>query len=429
MQGDVGGYRVLRRVRGSSGDFEEVGQTGRLVTSYTDETVTPGAKYHYRVKAFNGAGDSEASNQVSADVLRRPVNVAATGAPAVTGTAQVYETLTADTSAITDANGTERGAFTYQWLADDTDISGATAATYTVAAADLAKTIKVRVSITDDAGYVETLTSAATAAVEAASPGASPPDVVAAPAVAAPAAPQNLALQWLTHDGVTLVWDAPAGTVDSYQILRRIRHSSEDFEVVGETGSAATIHTDTTAAPSTSYTYRVRAVNAGGFSGVSRYLNLITLARPPANRAATGAPTISGSARVDGTVTADTTAIADRDGLRQRVVRLPVAGRRHRHLRRHRSQPTPSPTPNWPRPSKCASHSPTTTATPRPSPAPASDQWATPSARHRPASSRPTTSNKPTSNKPTTRSRRSCPIRRRRRGSCSRSRSGATAFA
>ena len=55
--------------------------------------------------------------------------------------------------------------FTYQWLADDTEIAGATGSTYTLVAGDVGKSIKVRVSFTDDAGNAETLTSAATTAV------------------------------------------------------------------------------------------------------------------------------------------------------------------------------------------------------------------------------------------------------------------------
>ena len=90
------------------------------------------------------------------------VNSAATGAPIVSGTAQVGETLTADTSGISDVDGMDDAAFAYQWLADDTEIQGATNADYTLADADEGRTVKVRVSFTDDAGNDETLTSAAT---------------------------------------------------------------------------------------------------------------------------------------------------------------------------------------------------------------------------------------------------------------------------
>ena len=81
---------------------------------------------------------------------------------------QAGETLTADASAITDGDGLDNAVFGYQWLADDTAISGATGSTYTLADGDVGQTIKVRVSFTDDQGNGETLTSEATGQVEAA---------------------------------------------------------------------------------------------------------------------------------------------------------------------------------------------------------------------------------------------------------------------
>ena len=67
-----------------------------------------------------------------------------------------------------DDDGLTNVRYTYQWIRVDdnteTNISGATASTYTLVAADQGKTIKVTVSFTDDAGNAETLTSAATAA-------------------------------------------------------------------------------------------------------------------------------------------------------------------------------------------------------------------------------------------------------------------------
>ena len=75
------------------------------------------------------------------------------------------ESLTASTSGIFDADGLANATFTYQWLADDADISGATTSSYTVVAADAGKAIKVTVSFTDDEGNEESVTSAATPAV------------------------------------------------------------------------------------------------------------------------------------------------------------------------------------------------------------------------------------------------------------------------
>ena len=97
-----------------------------------------------------------------------PPNSVATGAPAISGTVQVAQTLTASTSDISDSDGLTNPTFTYQWLADDADITDATGSTCTLAAADEGKTIKVRVSFTDDRGQQETLTSTATATVASA---------------------------------------------------------------------------------------------------------------------------------------------------------------------------------------------------------------------------------------------------------------------
>ena len=106
------------------------------------------------------------------------VNTPATGAPAISGTEQVGETLTASTLGIADADGLSGATFSYQWMSSrDTEIQGATDATYILVAADAGKTIKVRVSFTDDAGNEETLTSAATAPVAAAVPSAPGPAV------------------------------------------------------------------------------------------------------------------------------------------------------------------------------------------------------------------------------------------------------------
>ena len=95
-------------------------------------------------------------------------NTPATGSPTITGTARVGETLTVDTTGISDDDGLDNATFAYQWLADDAGINGATASTYTLADDDAGKVLKVRVSFTDDAGNGEELTSAATGAGAAA---------------------------------------------------------------------------------------------------------------------------------------------------------------------------------------------------------------------------------------------------------------------
>ena len=100
--------------------------------------------------------------------LSLPANHPATGEPAITGTAQAGQELTAVTTGIMDADGLTGVDFTYQWVRVDADgmsnpadITDATAATYTLTAADAGKRIKVQVSFTDELSGVEERTSAA----------------------------------------------------------------------------------------------------------------------------------------------------------------------------------------------------------------------------------------------------------------------------
>ena len=97
------------------------------------------------------------------------VTVTRAGEAAIAGIPLVGETLTADTSRIADEDGLSGASFSHQWVSNDgigdTDIEGATNATYVLTAGDLGKTIRVRVSFTDDEGNPETLTSPATAMV------------------------------------------------------------------------------------------------------------------------------------------------------------------------------------------------------------------------------------------------------------------------
>ena len=121
-------------------------------------------------------------------------NTAATGEPAITGTAQVGQTLTAVTTGITDADGLTSPTYTYQWIRVDgteADIAGENSSTYTLVDADLGKTIKVKVSFTDDASHTETLTSAVTVT-----------------AAAAPGSPKNLSAT-VGVGQVVLVWEPP----------------------------------------------------------------------------------------------------------------------------------------------------------------------------------------------------------------------------
>ena len=205
---------------------------GAASLTYTLADTDEGKAIKVEVTFIDDAGNDESLTSAATDaVAAAPTpHSPATGAPTISGTAQVGETLTANTSGIADADGLTNATFSYQWLADDTDIAGATGLTYTLTDSEESKAITVRVSFTDDADNEETLTSAATAAV-AAKPNS--------PATGEP----GLSFSWMTRVGETITADT-SGIADadgltnatfSYQWL------ADDVEIAGATGLTYTL--------------------------------------------------------------------------------------------------------------------------------------------------------------------------------------------
>ena len=247
--------------------------SGATNATYTLADTDEGKAIKVEVTFTDDADNDESLTSAATDaVAAAPTpNTPATGTPTITGTAQVGETLTAGTSGIADADGLTNVSFTYQWLADDADISGATGSTYTLADTDEGKAIKVEVTFTDDADNEETLTSAATGAAAGAQPTEPPSKPTGLEATA-------------THDSVTLTWDDPGDdTITGYVILRRIPGVDPQGhfnELVANTGTAATTYTDDTVSAETRYTYRIKAINGAGTSERSRWSHIDTPAAP-----------------------------------------------------------------------------------------------------------------------------------------------------
>ena len=245
--------------------------SGATNDTYTLVAADEGKVIKVRVSFTDDADNEETLTSAATGAVDARPNSPATGAPTIAGTAQVGQTVTADTSGIADADGLANATFSFQWLADDSEIAGATGLTYTLTNTDEGKAITVQVSFTDDEGNAETLTSAATAAVAGAHP------------TEPPATPKNLSAT-ASHDSVTLTWDDPGDdTITGYVILRRIPGVDPEGhfdELVADTGTDATTYTDNTVAAETRYTYRIKAINGAGTSERSRWSHIDTPAAP-----------------------------------------------------------------------------------------------------------------------------------------------------
>ena len=300
LYGSPYSYQWIRNDGTTETDIENAASS-----TYTLSDADVGKTIRVRVSFADDRGYEEALTSVPTTAVQPRPNSPETGLPTIIGKAETGETLTADTSGITDADGLTNVSYTYQWIANDgttdTDIENATAATYTLVTADEGKTIKVKVSFTDDATNSQTLTSAAT-------PPVTPPNT---PATGAPTISVTAQVgETLTAD-VSGITDADGLTSVSYSYQWIANDASTDTDISGQTGSTYTL-----VSADVGKTIKVRV---GFTDDLGHEENLVSAAttavQPRPNTPATGAPTISGTAQVGETLTADVSGITDADGL------------------------------------------------------------------------------------------------------------------
>ena len=310
----------------------------------TGESLPAGA-YELKATAYKQDGDVLGTLQVSFTVTAgQPAqqqkvvpNNSATGAPTISGTAQVGQTLTADTTGIADADGLTNVSYSYQWMADDANIPGATDPTYTLTEDDEGKAIKVTVNFTDDAHNEESLTSAETGEVaDEAGP------LTAFTVVDTSSDPDDVL--GTLEDGGTLTLDNPASDrhgirvdTDSNDDIHKVelalsgaKTSSKDewvfpYSLYGDSGEG---NLTGESLPAGSYQLTATAYRQNGdVLGTLTVSFTVAEYQPPvqeqqtaqANNHASGAPTISGTVQVGQTLTVDTSGIADADGLTNAV--------------------------------------------------------------------------------------------------------------
>ena len=296
-------YQWVRHDPVTNTDTDIPGATG---STYTVTRQDRDRAIKVRVEFTDDGGNNEELTSFALLILP-PVNTPASGQPAIAGTLEVGQVLTADTSGISDADGMHNATFGYQWTAGGSQIQNAIGMSHTLTEDEEGLAIRVSVSFTDDAGNEETLTSQAT--MEVASGGPTEP----------PGHPRNLTGVANADGTVTLRWKAPDDdSVTGYQILRRRPTEGENtlLVYVEDTGSAATTYTDANVSAGIKHVYRVQAINAAGLSKRSNAVR-ITPTQPdePENSPATGGPTISGMPQVGETLRVDTSGIGDADGL------------------------------------------------------------------------------------------------------------------
>ncbi len=302
-------------------NVEMPGETG---STYTLAPADKGRTFAVRVSFTDDRGTTESLTSRSTVIVAARPNSEPTGLPAITGTPQVGQTLTADTSAIDDEDGLENAVFRYQWLASKSGVIlvllGETSSTYTLAPTDEGYTFQVQVSFTDDADNQESLTSEATEAVAAAAQ-----------------ALLTAAFQGLpdSHDGSTaftfrVLFSEDVGVSyvnmrdDAFSLsegdvtgARRVDGRNDLWEITVEPDDNSDVGITLPANRSCTTTGAICTREDSPRQLTNSPTATVTgpAEAPPTNTSAAGAPTISGTPQVEQTLTADTSSITDEDGL------------------------------------------------------------------------------------------------------------------
>ena len=206
--------------------------SGETDASYTLVADDVGKTIQVRVSFTDDADNQERLTSAATEAVAARPNTSATGLPTIGGTARVGEVLTADTTGIADVDGLSNVSYGYQWVAGGTDLGGATASAYTLTAGERGKTIKVRVSFTDDADNQERLTSAATEAV-AARPNTS--------ATGLPTIRGTVRVGEVLTADTTGIGDADGLTNVSYSYQWVVTDGGAYLDISGETGATYTL--------------------------------------------------------------------------------------------------------------------------------------------------------------------------------------------
>ncbi len=282
----VTGYRLERCQGTGCSSFAEIALPAG--TSFGDSGLAASTSYSYRVRATDAAGNlSGYSNVASATTQTAPDTTPPT-APAVLS-ASVGSASQIDLSWTPSTDNV--GVTGYQ--IDRCEGSGCTAfaqiATSSVASFSdtglaASTTYRYRVRATDAAGNVSANSSIVTATTQA------------VPDTTPPTAPAGLAATAVSATQINLTWNASTDNVgvSGYRVFRCTGASCTTFAQIAT--SAAASYSDTGLIPSTTYQYRVQAVDAAGnLSADSNTVSMATLSdtTPPTAPAGLAATAVS----------------------------------------------------------------------------------------------------------------------------------------
>jgi subtilisin family serine protease len=255
------GFTVERSTDNAT--FTQIASIAANSTSYSDTGLTASTTYYYRVRAFNGAGNSAYSNTASATTQSPPPTPPA----APTNLSASATSSTAINLTWTDNANNENG-FTVERSTDNATFTqiasiAANSTSYSDTGLAASTTYYYRVRAFNGAGN-SAYSNTASATTQ------SPPPTP-------PAAPTNLSASATSSTAINLTWTDNANNENGFTVERSTDNAT--FTQIASIAANSTNYSDTGLTASTTYYYRVRAFNGAGNSAYSNTASATT--QPP----------------------------------------------------------------------------------------------------------------------------------------------------
>lgn len=259
------GFKIERCTGLDCTDFAEIGVVGVNVTGYSDSGLAGSTSYSYRVRAYNGIGDSDYSNPASATTQPDPTPPAApSGLTATAVSSSQINLVWMDNSSDETGFKIERctGADCTSFAQIATTGANITSFSNTGLAASTSYSYRVRAyNAVGDSSY----TDAASAMTQA------------APTV--PVAPANLVATVISKSQINLSWTDNSGNETGFRIERCKGSTCTNFALIATVGANVTSYSNIKLNAGATYRYRVYAYNTVGKSAYSNIVTAMTLRR------------------------------------------------------------------------------------------------------------------------------------------------------